>query len=457
MQLRKVLSIAGSDSGAAAGIQADLKTFTNLGVYGCTAITAITAQNTRKVSSILELAPNAVADQINSTIHDIHPNAIKIGMVYNKRNIHVIKDSLISSHVPIILDPIFAAGSGARLLLPSAFETFKTALIPLSTAITPNRSEAEEIVGFKIRTRIDLKKAARKIKNLGAKNVIIKGIPFSKDKVTDILLNSESKFQEVSNRRLNLSELHGSGCNFSAAITAYLARDYTLNNAFILANKYVQDAIQNNLKIGRGLAVVHPTFELYKDANRYEVLKKLDAATKIVESLGSFGKLIPETQSNLVFALPDAKQLNDIAAIKGRIVRFGEGALCASPIVEFGASKHVASAVLVYMISNPLIRSAINIRFDKQIERILKTDFKVTSYDRRLERPDASRKEGMSIPWGIKHALKENPQAEAIYHRGSIGKEAMCIIFGREPSEVVHKANHILKKLSQRYEPELIR
>jgi hydroxymethylpyrimidine/phosphomethylpyrimidine kinase len=378
-------------------------------------------------------------------------------MVHSQRNIYVINDSLKLSHVPIILDPVFAAGSGGRLLLSSAFETFKKVLIPLSTVITPNRSEAEEMVGFKIRTRIDLNKAARRIKNLGARNVIIKGIPLNKGKVTDILFNSKSKFQEISNHRLNVSEIHGSGCNFSAAITAYLARGYTLNNAFILANKYVQDAIQNNLKIGGGLAVAHPTFELYNDAKRYEVLRNLRAASKIVESLDCFGKLIPETQSNLVFALPDAKELSDIAAIKGRIVRFGEGALCASPVVEFGASRHVASAVLVYMISNPMMRSAINIRFDKKIESIIRSDFKVASYDRNLELHEASRKEGMSIPWGIKHALSENPQAEAIYHKGTIGKEAMCIIFGREPSEVVYKANQVLRKLRSATNPDRMR
>jgi hydroxymethylpyrimidine kinase / phosphomethylpyrimidine kinase / thiamine-phosphate diphosphorylase len=448
MQVRIGLSIAGSDSGGAAGIQADLKTLTNLGVYGCTAITAITAQNTKRVSSITVLDGRAVADQINSTIRDIHPNAIKIGMVYNKENIHIIKESLKSIHVPIILDPIFAAGTGARLLLPDALETFKRELIPISTVITPNHSEAEEIVRFRIKSRNDIKKAANRIKDLGAKNVIIKSTHLYKRKITDILLNSESKFLEISNRRLKIAEIHGSGCNFSAAVTAFLARDHIVTNAFVLANKYVQSAIRNNLKVGAGLAVAHPALSLYEDANRYFVLMKLHAASAIVESIDRFGELIPETQSNLVFALPEANKLDDVAAIKGRIVKFGERALCASRIVEFGASRHVASAVLVYIKSNPLVRSAINIKFNKNVERIIKSDFKVSSYDRRLEDSQTSRKEGMSTPWGIKLALAKNPEAELIYHNGSIGKEAMCLIFGEEPSEVVLKATRILKKLT---------
>ena len=448
MQLKVGLSIAGSDSGGAAGVQADLKTLTSLGVYGCTAITAITAQNTKKVSSIIELDCRAVADQINSTIQDIHPNAIKIGMVYNKKNIHVIKESLKSIHAPIVVDPIFAAGTGTRLLLPDAIETFKTKLVPLSTVITPNHSEAEEIVRFRIITLHDLKKAANRLKNLGAKNVIIKGNHLYKDKITDILLSSESKFLEISSDRLKTCEIHGSGCNFSAAVTAFLAKGYTVPSAFVLANRYAQNAIRNNLKIGSGLAVAHPALSFYDDANRYTVMMKLRAASETVETIDRFGELIPETQSNLVFALPDAKQLDDVAAIKGRIVKYGEGALCASRTVEFGASRHVASAVLVYMNSNPLVRSAINIKFNKYVEKVIKTGFEVSNYDRRLEGPQISRKEGLSIPWGIKFALARNPKAEVIYHKGSIGKEAMCIIFGEEPSEVVLKASRILKSLN---------
>nr|MDQ3977863.1 hydroxymethylpyrimidine/phosphomethylpyrimidine kinase [Thermoproteota archaeon] len=139
------LSIAGSDSGAGAGIQADLKTFSALGVYGCTAITAITAQNTREVTSIFGLPNDIIRKQIRSIMSDIPPDAIKIGMVHRKEIIQSIYDSLMHTKIPIVLDPIFAAGSGSKLLLDNAFESFVSELVPIATLITPNLMEAEKL------------------------------------------------------------------------------------------------------------------------------------------------------------------------------------------------------------------------------------------------------------------------------------------------------------------------
>ncbi|MFZ0513217.1 MAG: thiamine-phosphate synthase family protein, partial [Candidatus Nitrosopolaris sp.] len=295
-------------------------------------------------------------------------------------------------------------------------------------------------------SRSDVIRAARKIKNLGAKNVIIKGNRFEKKQVTDILFNSEGRLIEIANSKLSLDETHGSGCNFSAAITAFLARDFTIIDAFKLANKYVRDSLQNALKIGNGLLVSNPTGSMYDYASRYTVLNELRSAIEDIETSENFGILIPETQSNLAFALPDARELDHIAAIKGRIIKMGDAARSASSIVEFGASKHVGSALLAYMTVNRLIRSAMNIKYDEKIRKIIKTVFKVSNYDRRKEPGHIVKKEGMSIFWGIKYALAKNPEAEIIYHEGAFGKEPMCIIFASNPVEVVNKIRIILKK-----------
>jgi hydroxymethylpyrimidine/phosphomethylpyrimidine kinase len=444
--LKVALSIAGSDSGAGAGIQADLKTFTSLGVYGCTAITAVTAQNTQEVSSIFEVTSESIAKQIRSVILDMAPDAIKIGMVYNKPNIHTLSRLLKRCDVPVVLDPILSAGSGGKLLLPGAFESFKTRLIPLSTIITPNHTEAEKIAGLQIMSRSDVVLAARKIKNLGAKNVIIKGNHFEKKQVTDILLNSEGNVIEISNSNLGSEEMHGSGCNFSAAITAFLAKGFPIIDAFKLANRYVRDSLQNALKIGNGLLISNPASTMYDYASRYIVLKELHGAIEDIETSDNFGILIPETQSNIGFALPDALELDHIAAVKGRVIRIGNAARSASSRVEFGASKHVGSALLSYMTVNRLVRSAMNIKYDEKIRKITKAAFKVSNYDRRKEPRHILRKEGMSIFWGIKYALAKNPEAEIIYHEGALGKESMCIIFASNPAEVVNKIRIILKK-----------
>ena len=444
--MKVALSIAGSDSGAGAGIQADLKTFTSLGVYGCTAITAVTAQNTQEVSSVFEVTPECITEQIRSVILDMPPDAIKIGMVYNKPNIETIRRVLKGSKVPVVLDPILSAGTGGKLLLPEAFESFKADLIPLSTIITPNRIEAQKITGIQIISRSDIARAARKIKNLGAKNVIIKGNHFEKKQVADILLTSDGRLIEVSNSKLSSEEMHGTGCNFSAAITAFLARNFSIIDAFKLANKYVRDSLQNALKIGKGLLVSNPASSMYDYASRYVVLKGLQWAIEDIETSDNFGILLPETQSNIAFALPDARELDHIAAIKGRIIKIGDTARSASSMVEFGASKHVGSALLAYMTVNRLVRSAMNIKYDEKIRKITKAVFKVSNYDRSKEPRHILKKEGMSIFWGIKCALAKNPEAEIIYHEGAIGKEPMCIIFASNPAEVVNKIRIILKR-----------
>jgi len=444
--LKVALTIAGSDSSAGAGIQADLKTFTTLGVYGCTAITAITAQNTREISGIFETKPESIAKQIRSVFQDMPPDAIKIGMVYNKQNIRTISRELRMTDAPIVLDPILSASSGGHLLLADAFESFMTELIPLSTIITPNRLEAQKITEFKIVSRKDVFRAIRKIKDLGAKNVIIKGNPAEKKRVVDILMNSEGRLIEISNPRLSLDETHGTGCNFSAAITAYLAKGFTIIEACNLANKYVWDSLQGSLKIGKGLLVSNPAGSMYDYACKYIVMNELRIAIEEIQAFENFGKLIPETQSNIAFALPDARDLDHIAAIKGRFVKIGDRAT-ASSIIEFGASKHVGSAILAYMTVNRLIRSAMNIKYDEKIRKIIRSIFKISDYDRMKEPKHVMKKEGMSIFWGIKCALAKYPEAEIIYHKGALGKEPMCIIFGSNPIEVVNKIRILLKHL----------
>lgn len=441
-----VLSIAGSDSGGGAGIQADLKTLASLGVYGCTVVTALTAQNTQQVSSIYEVSPMSITDQIRSILDDMRPNAIKIGMVYNKVNVHTICMALKGIKIPIILDPVMSAGSGRTLLLPEAFESFRTELIPMSTLITPNRKEAQMIAEHKVSTETEVVRTARKIKNLGAQNVIIKGNRFRRNQVTDILLDSRDSLVKVSNPKLNLNEIHGSGCNFSSAITAFLSKGLSVIDSFKLANRYVRDSLQIPLRIGKGLLVSSPTASLYDDANRYLVLKELRGAISQIEVSTNLGSLIPETQSNIVYALPDARELEDVAAVRGRIVKMGSFAKSASSIIDFGVSNHVASAVLGYMTFNRVIRSAMNIKYDKRIKKIGESVFRVSNYDRRREPPQISVREGMSVFWGIKQALDKNPEAEMIYHEGAVRKEPMCIIFGSSPSEVVDKVRLILGK-----------
>jgi hydroxymethylpyrimidine kinase/phosphomethylpyrimidine kinase len=443
--LKIALSIAGSDSGAGAGIQADLKTFSALGVYGCTAITAITAQNTKQVAEIFEISPSMVEQQIRSIMIDMRPNAIKIGMVYSSPIIDAIYRSLKkTTKIPIVLDPILTAGTGAKLLRREAYKSFVSKLIPLSTLITPNKMEAEKLADIVIKTENDIIEAAKKINKLGVKNVVVKGGHFGSEHVIDLLLDSKGNIMKFTNPRLKIKEVHGSGCNFSSAVTAYLAEGMALAQACKMANEYVHNAVKNAVNLGRGLPIANPPSVMYRDANRYHVLAELQDAAEEVSILDGFYRLIPETQTNFAYALLNAAEVSDVAAVRGRIIRIENTAVPAS-YIKFGVSTHVASAVIAYMSVNPDFRSAINIRFDKRIVDVCKSLFSVASYDRTKEPKKIKRKEGSTVAWGILAALSKNPIAEVIYHTGDVGKEPMICLFGRNPREVVNKIKAILK------------
>jgi hydroxymethylpyrimidine/phosphomethylpyrimidine kinase len=442
--LKIALSIAGSDSGAGAGIQADLKTFSALGVYGCTAITAITAQNTKMVAEIFEVSPAMVEQQIRSVMIDMPPDAIKVGMVYSRQIIDATHRSLKKSKVPVVLDPIFAAGTGAKLLREDAFDLFVSKLMPTCTLVTPNMIEAEKLSGMAIRTEGDGIEAARKIKRLGPKNVIVKGSHFEPSSVTDLLLDTKGRLVKITNPRIKIKESHGSGCNFSSAVTAYLAKGGSLEDACRMANEYVHIAINNAVKVGRGLPVTNPLSTIYRDASRYRVLAELQVAIEEVSNVDGFYRLIPETQTNFAYALPDAIDISEVAGVRGRIVKVGNAATPASH-VDFGASMHMASAIIGYMRVNPLFRSVINIRFSAELVDICRKLFSVSSYDRSKEPKGIKKKEGSSVSWGTMQALSKNPKADVIYHRGDIGKEPMITVFGRNPAEVAAKIKAILE------------
>jgi len=438
------LSIAGSDSSGGAGIQADLKTFSALGVYGCTAITAITVQNTTGISHINPIPSHVIEKQISFILNDMKPQAIKIGMVYNIPTINAVKRALESENCPIVLDPVICATNGTKLLEDNAFESFVSTLVPISHVITPNIVEAQKICGLLIRSEKDVVTSAKELRKLGAKSVIIKGGHLARNVITDYLLKEDGRLVKISKERIKINT-HGSGCSFSAAVTAFVALGYELEHAFKLASKYIDSSIRKALGVGKGLNVADPISLVYSDACRYDILQKTQHAVNEIETLKDLGILIPETQSNIVFALQSARVIDDVAAVRGRIIRVGN---MARPIsfVQFGASLHLAHAVIAYNASNSSIRSAMNIKFDRKIREICHSIFKVTHYDRRNEPKNIKHKEGKTIQWGISSALIKKRNADIIYHTGDVGKEAMTLVFGSEPSDVINKLKIILRE-----------
>jgi hydroxymethylpyrimidine kinase / phosphomethylpyrimidine kinase / thiamine-phosphate diphosphorylase len=446
--VQAALTIAGSDSSGGAGIQADMKTMSALGIYSCTVITAITAQNTLNVDHIFPLSADIIKKQIMSVLSDIPIHAIKIGMVYNNEIITAVSDILKNSKIPIVLDPIISAGTGARLLEQEFLSDFKIKLLPFCDVVTPNIHEAEKLSGIKIKNENDIKNTALKIQKLGAKNVVVKGGHFkNNDKViVDTILNERGKFALIKNPRMKIVEMHGSGCNFSAALTAFLAMKFPMVIACLMANKYVHNSIVNTVKIGKGIPVNNPISLMYEESCRYKVIDELANAVDQLTRTKNFEKLIPESQSNIVYAIPNANNINEVAGVNGRIVKAGDRSVPTSGI-KFGASRHVASSILEYMKTNQLVRSALNIKNEKRILDKCNRLFRVTHYERKLEPKTIKNREGRSISWGVSTALSKNPDADIIYHTGDIGKEPMIIIFGQNPQEVVDKVKSILDNM----------
>ena len=448
MLVRAALTIAGSDSSGGAGIQADMKTMSALGIYSCTVITAITAQNTSNVDYILPLDADIIIKQIISILSDIPIHAIKIGMVYNNEIITVISDILRNLKIPVVLDPIVSAGTGAQLLQREFLSDFKTKLIPICDVVTPNISEAEKLSGIKIKNEMDIKKMALKIQKQGARNLVIKGGHFRNEEmiIIDVILDEFGKFIVIKNPRMKIVETHGSGCSFSAAVTAFVALKFPVVKACIMANKYVHNSIVNTLKIGKGIPVNNPISTLYEDACKYKVMEELAKAVQQLSNIKNFEKLIPETQSNIAYAIPYAKKIEDVAGVNGRIVKVGDRSIPTSGI-KFAASRHVALSILEYMKINQLVRSALNIKNDKKILDKCNRLFRVAHYERKLEPKTIKNKEGESISWGVSQALSKNPDADIIYHTGDMGKEPMIIIFGQNPQEVVEKVKKIVNNM----------
>lgn len=253
MNVARALTIAGSDSGGGAGIQADLKTFTSLKVYGLSVITSLTAQNTREVISIHELPVRFIGEQFDASVGDIGCDAVKIGMLSNGEIIRCVADKIREYELEnVVLDPVMISKGGSRLLRKDAVEVLINELLPLSLVVTPNIAEAEVLSGISIRSLSDMKEAARKISLLGCRNVIIKGghITWGTEAL-DILFDGK-EFKQLSNVRINTQNTHGTGCTFSSAICAGLAKGYGLYESTAQAKDYTTNAIKNALPLGRG-------------------------------------------------------------------------------------------------------------------------------------------------------------------------------------------------------------
>jgi hydroxymethylpyrimidine/phosphomethylpyrimidine kinase len=428
-----LLSIGGSDPSSGAGIQSDVKTFASLNAYGLTAITAITGQNTSKFGMIQPVSKKILKNQLDLIFSDFIIDGIKIGMVYNSEIIKTIYQALKKLSIPIIVDPVIKSTTGGRMIQKSAVNDFKKYLMPIATVITPNKFEAEFISESKINSKKSLQKVGKIIQEMGPKSVVITGLELKKNRISDFVMTENQDF--IENKKIRTVN-HGSGCNYSASMIFSLAQGKSILESAKFAQKFTFDSIEGVQKIGKGLAITQKKIDS----------RCLELSSAINQFIGikNISQRIPECQTNFVFSKNSPKSIKDVLGISGRIVKTGNSVTKAGNL-EYGGSKHVAEAILAMNKKFSQIRSAINLKLQKEtVTKLEKNGFTVKNYDRTKEPRLIKNKEGSSIEWGIKNVLKDSQEPpDAIFHKGDFGKEPMIIIFGATPDSVVEKISKI--------------
>ena len=261
--MKTALSIAGSDCSGGAGIQADIKTFSALGVFGMTVVTSVVAENTFRVTDFQDIRPDIIKKQIDDVFVDIPPDAVKIGMLSCKDTMLAVAEKL-RQWKPrnVVVDPVMYAKNGCALMEPSAIETLIAEVVPLADVVTPNIPEAEKLTSMEIKTRDEMRQAAKLIRSMGCRAVVVKGGHCEGD-AKDILFDGES-FYEFSSPRIDTKHTHGTGCTLSSAIAANLALGNSVFRAVETAKEYITVAIAHAPKLGKGSGPTHHFYEMYK-------------------------------------------------------------------------------------------------------------------------------------------------------------------------------------------------
>lgn len=442
--MKKILTIAGSDSGGGAGIQADLKAITVLGGYGMSVITALTAQDTVRVRAIQAVSTEFIDAQIETVLSDIGADAVKTGMLATPEIVRTVAVGLRRHRIErLVVDPVMIAKGGDRLLSEAAEITLQRELLPLAYLVTPNLPEAEALCGFPVRNLEEMKNAAARIHELGTRNVLIKGGHLSGDAV-DLLFDGRD-FQTFESPRIAATNTHGTGCTYSAAITTLLAQGHALTNAVAIAKDFVTRAIAAGLPFGAGHGPTNPFVWISRELERPAVLNALENA---YEALADevLGWIIPEVRSNFGYAIEGALGREDIAAFPGRLTEV-KNRILAVRRPDFGGSRHIACVILAAMRHHPELRSAINIRFTPEILQACKRcELRLASFSRADEPAEVKLREGSTLEWGTERTFSASTEPpDVVYDEGEIGKEPMVRLFGKTPNDVVEKLQQIAK------------
>ncbi|MCD2201082.1 bifunctional hydroxymethylpyrimidine kinase/phosphomethylpyrimidine kinase [Halobacterium sp. KA-4] len=430
------LTVAGSDSGGGAGVQADLKTMEALGVFGTSALTSVTAQNTQGVDAIEDVSTDVVAAQIGSVAGDFDVGAAKTGMLSSAAIIETVADRLAGYDFPLVVDPVMVAQSGDRLLAEDAERTLREELLPKATLVTPNLAEAEVLTGTDVTDEAEMRSVAERIAERGPEAVLVTGGHLRGDKLVDVLY-AAGETKTFRKRRVDTPNTHGSGCTLSAAVAAGLAGGADLQTAVERAEALLDRAVRYGLDVGEGAGPVHHMAGLRNDAARADALGEVREVLRALRDRDA-GVLVPEVGLNVAVTTPYAVDTGEVAAVEGRVHRTADGLVPAGP-PWLGASSHVARLLLAARHYDPSIAAAANVRLDDAVAGVVDERLDAVAVDRTAE-PDTDpteEREGGTMAWTVERAMADRETVpDAIYDHGAVGKEAMCRLFAESPVEL---------------------
>ncbi len=470
------MTIAGSDSGGGAGIEADLKTFSALGVHGTCVIASVTSQNTTGVQSVFDIPTEHIGTQIDSVCTDMNIVFAKTGMLSSPEIVRFVAGKVKEYSLSLIVDPVMAAEAGGELLRKEAVRMMAEVLLPVSYAVTPNIFEAEILSGLKIKNTDDAKNAAVKIAETGVKYVIVTGGHLNAE---DIVYDSVNKEFTLLSGKFVKGGTHGTGCTYSSALVSYLARGCTFEQACGFAKKFVVDAILYSENVGSGVAPVNPGGALTLRAERAAVIENILEAWEILKHDDIFPTLIPEVGTNIAMTLPDIfkesvqadyyasgiqphRQISSIdkmdrqigadgfgsyyssaAAFPGRIHKMKD--LSATKLSaqnlgypSFGSGSNLAKVIKSAQEFDETVRACINLKYtEKTVKDCAQAGLSAYAF-RRGDEPCGCDE---SKEWGTSMIIQENGETvpDIIYENGGFCKEGIIRILGTDALDAAGK------------------
>ena len=464
-ELPVALTVAGSDSGGGAGVQADLAAMSARGVHAASALTAVTAQNTTGVAASEVLDPALVTSQIRTVFEDFAVGAVKTGMLGDESIVVAVADALASATrsgggLPVVVDPVVVAESGDRLLSAAGVRRVRDDLLPAATLVTPNVPEAELLADADIDGPAAARLAGRRLCELGADAALVTGGHFDGDPVDVLVVGTETETEadEVAgaetvetfrSERVPAANTHGSGCTLSAAIAAELARGATLPTAVERAENHIERAVRRGRDVGAGNGPVEHLAPLKADAG---VAAACDAVRETVRTFEreDVSRLVPEVGMNVAVAPDFAVTAHDVAAVAGRIHRV-PGGVRATGGVSPGASSHVARFLLGVLATDANANAACNVRADTAVVETVRNRWDAVSVDRADEPEDTVERTPTSrtarprdadgtMDWVASEAMSDRASApDAVLDAGAVGKEPMVRLVATDAEALAGK------------------